>query len=68
MSNNSKEVIKMRLVKCPICGRIKDTKGKKYFWCCLQMAFDIEKCIAKELEEKKWRRTKDTDILFRIVD
>lgn len=32
-----------RMVKCPLCGKIRRTKGKHYFRCC-QMAWDIEKC------------------------
>lgn len=47
------------IVKCPICGKVKRVRGKKYFTCCRQMAFDIKQCLAPEVEGKQWGREKD---------
>ncbi len=63
MFENSEEVIKTSsMVKCPICGKLKRVRGKKYFTCCLQMAFDIEQCLTKEFEGKIWKKEKDAKI------
>jgi len=59
----------MKVVKCPNCGLMLKTKGKKYFRCYrCQVALDIDKCLVKEIEDKRWRRAKDTDKLIIITE
>jgi len=56
------------MVKCPICGKVKKARGKRYFTCCNQMAFDIKQCLAEEIERKRWRREENSDGVIEIVD
>lgn len=56
-----------QLVKCPNCEKLIKTRGEQYFRCdrC-RIAFDIEKCLVTNLEDKRYRKRKR--ILVRIVD
>lgn len=50
-----------RLVKCPICNKMFKTRGTKYFRCYnCQVAYDIEKCLVTESEEKRYRKDDGT--------
>jgi hypothetical protein len=43
------------------------TKGKNYFICYhCQIAFDIESCLMKDIDEMRWRK-KDKFVRVRII-
>jgi len=43
-----------KIVKCPLCGKLQQTRGKVYFKCC-QIAWDIEKHRISEYDEGRYK-------------
>lgn len=48
-----------KIVKCPLCGKIQQTRGKVYFRCC-GVAWDVEKHRVSDLDETRYRVPKRT--------
>ena len=42
-----------KMVKCPLCGRLHQTRGKHYFRCC-QMAWEVERCQVTSYDEARY--------------
>ena len=43
-----------RIVKCPLCGKMQQTRGRHYFKCC-QMGWEVEKHQITSYDEGRYR-------------
>ncbi len=58
-----------KMVKCHLCGKLNQTRGKNYFRCC-QMAWEIKKCQVSSYDDARYvipAKSPDDEII-RIVD